>query len=112
MRSVSARIVTIDQDGMLWTEHPVYSQLTYCLDRVPAVVKAKPEQRDTVTIQDDKRIRSAAIGQPWTGMATYGPITPTAGFTMVAWTTKSSVPNLASLLGYTALSPGAQLHYH
>ena len=38
-----ARIATFDQDGTLWVEHPIYSQLMYCLDRVPAVVKAKPE---------------------------------------------------------------------
>ena len=38
-----ARIATFDQDGTLWVEHPVYSQLVYCLDRVPAMVKAKPE---------------------------------------------------------------------
>jgi phosphoglycolate phosphatase-like HAD superfamily hydrolase len=37
------RIATFDQDGTLWVEHPVYSQVVYCLDRVPAVVKAKPE---------------------------------------------------------------------
>jgi phosphoglycolate phosphatase-like HAD superfamily hydrolase len=37
------RIATFDQDGTLWVEHPVYSQLIYCLDRVPAVVAAKPE---------------------------------------------------------------------
>jgi phosphoglycolate phosphatase-like HAD superfamily hydrolase len=37
------RIATFDQDGTLWVEHPIYSQLVYCLDRVPAVVKAKPE---------------------------------------------------------------------
>ena len=37
------RIATFDQDGTLWVEHPVYSQLIYILDRVPAVVKAKPE---------------------------------------------------------------------
>ncbi len=37
------RIATFDQDGTLWVEHPVYSQLVYCLDRVPAIVKAKPE---------------------------------------------------------------------
>jgi phosphoserine phosphatase len=36
------RIATFDQDGTLWVEQPVYSQLMYCLDRVPAVVKAKP----------------------------------------------------------------------
>jgi alcohol dehydrogenase (cytochrome c) len=29
---------------------------------------------DTVTIKDDSRLRSVAIGQPWTGMATWNPI--------------------------------------
>ena len=38
-----ARIATFDQDGTLWVEHPLYSQVVYCLDRVPALVKAKPE---------------------------------------------------------------------
>lgn len=37
------RIATFDQDGTLWVEHPIYSQVVYCLDRVPAVVAAKPE---------------------------------------------------------------------
>ena len=37
------RIATFDQDGTLWVEHPMYSQVVYCLDRVPALVKAKPE---------------------------------------------------------------------
>ena len=36
------RIATFDQDGTLWVEHPIYSQFIYCLDRVPAVIKAKP----------------------------------------------------------------------
>src|SRR5262245_10421872 len=38
-----ARIATFDQDGTLWVEHPMYSQVIYCLERVPAIVKAKPE---------------------------------------------------------------------
>jgi phosphoserine phosphatase len=37
------RIATFDQDGTLWVEHPIYTQVIYCLDRVPAVVKEKPE---------------------------------------------------------------------
>ena len=37
------RIATFDQDGTLWVEHPICSQVVYCLDRVPALVKAKPE---------------------------------------------------------------------
>ncbi|HEY6826635.1 MAG TPA: HAD family hydrolase [Gemmatimonadaceae bacterium] len=37
------RIATFDQDGTLWVEHPMYTQGLYCLDRVPALVKARPE---------------------------------------------------------------------
>jgi phosphoglycolate phosphatase-like HAD superfamily hydrolase len=40
------RIATFDQDGTLWVEHPMYTQVIYCLDRVPAVVKDKPELKD------------------------------------------------------------------
>ena len=38
-----ARIATFDQDGTLWVERPMYAQVMYCLERVPALVKAKPE---------------------------------------------------------------------
>jgi phosphoserine phosphatase len=37
------RIATFDQDGTLWVEHPMYTQVVYCLDRVPALVEKKPE---------------------------------------------------------------------
>lgn len=37
------RIATFDQDGTLWVEHPIYSQVMYILESVPALVKAKPE---------------------------------------------------------------------
>jgi hypothetical protein len=37
------RIAVFDQDGTLWVEHPMYTQVVYCLERVPAVVaKRKP----------------------------------------------------------------------
>jgi alcohol dehydrogenase (cytochrome c) len=29
---------------------------------------------DTVTVQDDKQVRSVSVGQPWTGMATMNPL--------------------------------------
>ena len=38
-----ARIAAFDQDGTTWVSHPMYTQVMYCLERVPAVVKAKPE---------------------------------------------------------------------
>lgn len=37
------RVAAFDQDGTLWVEHPMYSQVVYCLDRIPVIVKAKPE---------------------------------------------------------------------
>src|ERR1700749_180185 len=37
-----ARIATFDQDGTLWVEHPMYTQVTYCFERLPTLVKEKP----------------------------------------------------------------------
>jgi phosphoglycolate phosphatase-like HAD superfamily hydrolase len=36
------RIATFDQDGTLWVEHPMYSQMIYCIDRVPVLAAEKP----------------------------------------------------------------------
>jgi hypothetical protein len=40
------RIATFDQDGTLWVEHPMYTQVVYCLERVPAVVENMPELKN------------------------------------------------------------------
>ena len=40
------RIATFDQDGTLWVEHPMYSQVMYCLDRVGVLAKEKPELKE------------------------------------------------------------------
>jgi phosphoglycolate phosphatase-like HAD superfamily hydrolase len=40
------RIATFDQDGTLWVEHPMYTQVVYCLERIPAVLKEKPELKE------------------------------------------------------------------
>ena len=40
------RIATFDQDGTLWVEKPMYSQVVYCLERVPSLVKEKPGLAD------------------------------------------------------------------
>ena len=64
------RIATFDQDGTLWVEHPIYSQLVYCFDRVPAVVNAKPglanvEPFKTVLSGDrgDREALAAGLGR-------------------------------------------------
>ncbi len=76
------RIATFDQDGTLWVEHPMYSQVMYCLERVPALVKEKPalakvepfktvisgdrEAIGKLTMQDLEKILAATL----TGMST------------------------------------------
>jgi phosphoglycolate phosphatase-like HAD superfamily hydrolase len=40
------RIAEFDQDGTLWVEHPLYTQIVYCLDRVGPLVQEKPELKN------------------------------------------------------------------
>jgi phosphoglycolate phosphatase-like HAD superfamily hydrolase len=40
------RIATFDQDGTLWVEHPMYSQVIYCLARVAVLAERKPELKE------------------------------------------------------------------
>lgn len=40
------RIATFDMDGTLWVEHPMYTQVIYCLDRVRAVVTHRPHLKE------------------------------------------------------------------
>jgi hypothetical protein len=41
-----ARIATFDQDGTTWVEQPMYTQVMYCLERVPVLAKEKPELKE------------------------------------------------------------------
>ncbi|TCU14660.1 HAD family hydrolase [Rhizobium sullae] len=41
------RIAVFDNDGTLWTEHPMYTQLAFALDRVKALAPQHPEWKDT-----------------------------------------------------------------
>jgi phosphoglycolate phosphatase-like HAD superfamily hydrolase len=41
------RIAAFDQDGTLWVEHPMYSQMMYCLERVPLLAAQKPALKNT-----------------------------------------------------------------
>ncbi len=42
----SDRIATFDNDGTLWVEHPMYTQLAFALDRVKALAPKHPEWKD------------------------------------------------------------------
>jgi haloacid dehalogenase-like hydrolase len=60
------RVATFDQDGTLWLEHPMYTQVVYCLERVPAVVAKKPELKNVEpfkTVLSDNREAMAKLPQ-------------------------------------------------
>jgi hypothetical protein len=40
------RIATFDNDGTLWVEHPMYTQLAFALDRVKTLAPQHPEWKD------------------------------------------------------------------
>jgi phosphoglycolate phosphatase-like HAD superfamily hydrolase len=61
------RIATFDQDGTLWVEHPIYSQVVYCLDRVPAVVEKDPKLKNVEpfkTVLSGNRDAIAKLSMP------------------------------------------------
>jgi len=57
------RIATFDQDGTLWVEKPMYAQLVFCLDRVGALVKQKPELKDVDPFKTVLSANRAAIAK-------------------------------------------------
>ena len=52
------RVVTFDQDGTLWVEHPMYTQVMYCLDRVPAGCQSQAGTKGHRAVQD------GVVGRP------------------------------------------------
>jgi len=48
---VSERIATFDNDGTLWAEHPMYTQLVFALDRVRTLAPQHPEWKTTQPFQ-------------------------------------------------------------
>lgn len=55
---VADRIATFDNDGTLWSEHPMYVEVVYTLDRVRELAKANPPWRNEMpfkaVIDNDK----------------------------------------------------------
>jgi len=63
---VSERIATFDNDGTLWTEHPMYTQLAFAIDRVKALAPQHPEWKTTQPFQavlDNDMKSLAAAGE-------------------------------------------------
>jgi len=56
------RIATFDNDGTLWCEHPMYTQLAFALDRVQALAPEHPEWKTKQPFQAVLDNDLAAIG--------------------------------------------------
>jgi hypothetical protein len=58
------RIATFDNDGTLWVEHPMYTQLVFVLDRVKTLAPQHPEWKDTqpfkAALEGDMKTLSAS----------------------------------------------------
>jgi len=58
------RIATFDNDGTLWIEHPIYTQLVFALDRVKALAPLHPEWKTTqpfqAVLENDMKALAAA----------------------------------------------------
>jgi phosphoserine phosphatase len=63
------RIATFDQDGTLWTEHPLYAQAMFALDRLRSLVSQHPEWRQQqpfkAVLDDDRETMSTFTEADW-----------------------------------------------
>jgi phosphoglycolate phosphatase-like HAD superfamily hydrolase len=57
------RIATFDQDGTLWVEHPMYTQLMFALARVAALAPQHPEWKTTEPFKSVLTGDSAAMAE-------------------------------------------------
>ena len=60
------RIATFDNDGTLWVEHPMYTQLAFALDRIKELAPQHPEWKTKPPFQavlDDDLAALAAAGE-------------------------------------------------
>jgi len=63
------RVATFDQDGTLWTEHPLYTQAMFALDRLGKLAPQHPEWMDTqpfkAALENDREAMSKFTESDW-----------------------------------------------
>lgn len=65
------RVATFDQDGTLWVEHPIYTQLMYCFDHIPlklhdqepfkTVLSKDPSALEKLSLEDLEKIAEVTL---------------------------------------------------
>jgi phosphoserine phosphatase len=66
------RIATFDNDGTLWVEHPMYTQLAFALDRVEALASKHPEWKTKHPEWKTKQPFEAALDNDMKALAAAG----------------------------------------
>ncbi len=64
---VADRIATFDNDGTLWSEHPLYVEMVYTLDRVRELGQANPSWRNEMpfkAVVDNDQAAIAKLSEP------------------------------------------------
>lgn len=77
----SERIATFDNDGTLWVEQPMYTQLAFALDRVKALAPEHPEWKDKAPFKAALAGDLKALLATGTEGVLQVSITPSAGLT-------------------------------
>jgi hypothetical protein len=110
------RIATFDNDGTLWVEHPMYTQLAFILDRVKALAPQHPQWTSTqpfkaVLERDMKAVAAAGErGMVELGMATHAGMTTAEFETIVAdWIATARHPRFKRLYTELAYQPMIEL---
>lgn len=93
------RVAVFDNDGTLWVEQPMYTQLAFALDRIRELAPSHPEWRDNPTLKaaidgDLKRLgASGQAGLVELVMLTHAGMTPSAFQRIVVdWLAKAEHP--------------------
>jgi phosphoglycolate phosphatase-like HAD superfamily hydrolase len=101
------RIATFDQDGTLWTEHPLYTQAEFILDRAHTLAPQHPELKRNsalAALSGDVKAMAAATETDWSELvaATHGGLSIEAYAELVAgWLRTAKHPRFNRL--YTEL---------
>lgn len=110
------RIATFDNDGTLWVEHPMYTQLAFALDRVKALAPQHPEWKDQQpfkAVLDNDLEALAAAGEKGLlelVMATHAGMSTTEFETIVAdWFKKARDPRFKRPYTELAYQPMVEL---
>jgi phosphoserine phosphatase len=110
------RVAVFDNDGTLWTEQPMYSQLVFALDRVKVLAPSHPEWKTqmpfSAIIKDDMKAFDASgeDGLASVMLVTHTGMTPD-DFTkaVVEWSARARHPRFGRLYTDLAYQPMLEL---